>query len=474
MKKFLLFASAALVSASSAFASTEAADTYADVDGISVYNRWVCAKAYNVDDWAKYSFSKEYYQYARTATLFIDEANKDNNRVVVAWGPSRPTGELNADGTPASTNYGLLGIINFATGAWEKEVSLTCDGEPITGLLCNNQIATDDFGNIWFSNYHAGTNIDAPIKVYKVNDINTGECTLAAELYLPADESANLGRVDYIDVLGDVTGVESHAIAMGVAKNGLSVYRWRLEQGGTAQDWAGDFDGYVCWDTTSGLETYPADLTAWGGVATINIMYDDELTGESFYIDDFATCPVLYNTGAGVVDGFMNAPAELIPNVGCNGVSEFSIGDKSMIAYVKGQPNDSKNNGAHVIVAEIPDLMFENMVKYWELPEKGLGVDSDGGNRVHNIMTLNVTDANGVEGVYLLTYKCNNGMGLYVIHQEGFEDPYGEVGVEGIEADTFEGEASYYNLQGVKVVNPENGLYIVKRGNKVSKEMIVK
>ena len=473
MKKFLLLAAAALVG-SSAFASVDPT-AYAEVEGLKVNNRWVSARAYNVDDWNKYSFATDYYQYARTATLYVDEAQPENNRVVVAWGPTRNVeGETNADGTPKTNNFAYISLINFATGEPDKDVALTCEGTPITGLLSNNNIATDDFGNIWFSNYHAGTNIDAPIKVYKINDIQTGECTLCAELYLPADEAANLGRVDYLDILGDVTGAESHAIAMGAAKNGLSVYRWRLEQGGSATDWAGDFDGYVCWDTSAGLETYPADLTVWGGVTTMNIMYDDELTGENFYIDDFSTCPVLYNTGAGVVDGFMNAPSELIPNVGCNGVSEFAIGDKNMIAYVKGQPNDTKNNGAHVIVAEIPDLMFENMVKYWELPEKGLGTVSDTGTRVHNIMTLNVTDANGVEGVYLLTYKCNNGMALYVISQEGFEDPYGEVGVEGIEADTFEGEAAYYNLQGVKVANPENGLYIVKRGNTVTKEMIVK
>lgn len=32
----------------------------------------------------------------------------------------------------------------------------------------------------------------------------------------------------------------------------------------------------------------------------------------------------------------------------------------------------------------------------------------------------------------------------------------------------------YYNLQGVEVANPANGLYIVKRGNKVAKEVVVK
>lgn len=46
-------------------------------------------------------------------------------------------------------------------------------------------------------------------------------------------------------------------------------------------------------------------------------------------------------------------------------------------------------------------------------------------------------------------------------------------GVEGIAAD-IKVAPKYYNLQGVEVANPENGLYIVKRGNTVTKEMIVK
>ena len=41
--------------------------------------------------------------------------------------------------------------------------------------------------------------------------------------------------------------------------------------------------------------------------------------------------------------------------------------------------------------------------------------------------------------------------------------------------ETIEGSdapAVYYNLQGVQVKNPENGIYIVRRGNKVTKELI--
>lgn len=42
----------------------------------------------------------------------------------------------------------------------------------------------------------------------------------------------------------------------------------------------------------------------------------------------------------------------------------------------------------------------------------------------------------------------------------------------GSEADEANGPAEYFDLQGRKVVNPANGLYIVKRGNKVTKEVI--
>lgn len=44
-------------------------------------------------------------------------------------------------------------------------------------------------------------------------------------------------------------------------------------------------------------------------------------------------------------------------------------------------------------------------------------------------------------------------------------------GVAAVEADE-NAPVEYYNLQGVRVANPENGLYIVKQGSKVSKRVI--
>lgn len=45
-------------------------------------------------------------------------------------------------------------------------------------------------------------------------------------------------------------------------------------------------------------------------------------------------------------------------------------------------------------------------------------------------------------------------------------------GIENITADNAEGEVSYYNLQGIKVNNPANGLYIKKQGNTTTKVLV--
>ncbi len=47
----------------------------------------------------------------------------------------------------------------------------------------------------------------------------------------------------------------------------------------------------------------------------------------------------------------------------------------------------------------------------------------------------------------------------------------GGSGVAGIEAEE-NAPVEYYNLQGIRVADPENGLYIVKQGNKVTKRVI--
>ena len=119
-------------------------------------------------------------------------------------------------------------------------------------------------------------------------------------------------------------------------------------------------------------------------------------------------------------------------------------------------------------------MTFEGMRKYWSLPEAGLGEVSDGGTRIHNIDVAVVDDEeSGKQGAYIVSYKNFNGLALYCVAEDGFNDKFQDGGgVEGVEIDEFEGEAEYLNLQGVKVANPENGLYIKKQGNKASKVLV--
>ena len=48
----------------------------------------------------------------------------------------------------------------------------------------------------------------------------------------------------------------------------------------------------------------------------------------------------------------------------------------------------------------------------------------------------------------------------------------GGAGVEFIGMDNADAPAEYYNLQGMKVNNPEKGIYIVRQGRKASKVVL--
>ena len=45
-------------------------------------------------------------------------------------------------------------------------------------------------------------------------------------------------------------------------------------------------------------------------------------------------------------------------------------------------------------------------------------------------------------------------------------------GVETVETDSIDAQARYFTIDGLKVDNPSKGIYIVVRGNKVTKEYV--
>lgn len=475
MKKFLLLGAAVLGLSSMASAQSVAVNvndghTYAtDTEtGVTCKSKWIIDRVHTSDTFMGLQFVKDYATKARTAII-------DTKRSKIYVGYSK-----SAVVDSNSNDYAHLVIFDLETGKLEKELPLTYNGTAINGLLCANQVGIDDAGNVWICGMYSDVNAK-PAQIYVVEDFETGACKLVGEWKLPDEETDAAGRIDYWDVVGDITGATSNAVCMGAvgttaAGEKLCLYRWELAQGAT--EWVAnedDFAGYV--SNTDLAETYPADQVTWGtSAATVKIVAEEGHVGSMFYVDGFTTCPSLYQTSLTMVESFASA-TDLAPAVGCNGVNEFVLdGDgteKPYIAYVEAQYNVSP--GCRVNICQLGEGMtFEGMRKLWSVPEAGLGEVSDGGTRVHNIAIAKESDVAGKQGVYLLTYKCNNGLGLYCIAEDGFIDRFIDGnGVEGIEMDeTIDGAAEYYNLQGVKVANPENGLYIKKAGNKATKVLV--
>ena len=462
MKKFLLLGAAVLGLSSMASATFVDGHTYAtdEATGITCKSKWIIDRVHTPEQFVALPFVAEAGTKARSAVV-----DTKNNKIYIGY--SKP---VVVDSV--SNDYAHLVVFDLETGAYEGEIALTCDGVPVSGLLCANQVGIDDAGNFWVCGMYSDVS-SKPAQIYVVEDLSTGACKNVGQWALPAEESNAGGRCDYWDVVGDITGETSNAVCMAAvgtttAGEKCCIYRWELAQGAT--EWVAnedDFAGYISY--VDGLETYPADQATWGSSsATVRIVAEEGHVGSMFYVDGFTTCPSLYLSSLSLAESFASAP-DLAPAVGCNGVNEFVLGEVPFIVYAEAQYNVSP--GCRINVCQLGEGMtFEGMRKLWSLPEGGLGEISDGGTRIHNIDVALVEDEAGKQGAYIFTYKNFNGLGLYCVAEDGFEDKFKDGdGVEGIVADEFDGEAEYFNLQGVKVANPENGLFIKKAGNKASK-----
>ncbi len=440
MKKILLLATMALA-ASSAFAVTDGA-TYETIDGLECKNLWIADRFHNNYDFARYSFM-EMGTRARTACIAkLGETNEDI-KILVGWSPTITEGET-------SNDYAKIVVINFLTGKEERVIQCTYEGKPITGLLCANQIGCDSFGHVWIAGLLSSTlkttgeGAAAQVtganahRVYQVN-METGECTIVNDFALGEDDYSvtNAGRIDYCSLVGDVTLQQAPCVYMA-AINGTAapVYGFRAEQGATgAEAWQPLMnDGsYYAQNFT---ETYPEGqaswnyLPSWGYSPMVAISKDQTFSGQLFYVDGFTTYPTLYNTTGGIVESFANAPDMVPTETSTNGVAEFSIDDKDFVVYslnqyAKGYDPDGKNLFCAARIAQLGEgQSFEGMKEMWVIPgDKGLGDVSDGGTRYHALDAVHIYDENGMDGVFVLTFKCYNGLAVYQVAPEGYCTP---------------------------------------------------
>ncbi len=482
MKKILLLATMALAS-SSAFAVTDGA-TYETIDGLECKNMWIADRFHNNYDFARYTFMQMGTR-ARTACIAKLGDKNEDIKILVGWSHTMTEGE-------SSNDYAKIVVINFLTGKEERVLQCTYQGKPITGQLCANQIGCDSYGHVWIAGYLSSTvkmtgeGKDAQPtgcnaqRVYQVN-METGECTIVNDFALGEDDwsATNAGRIDYCSLVGDVTLQEAPCVYMA-AVNGTAapVYGFRAEQGATGDDAWQPLMNDGSYYAQNFEETYPEGKASWSYAPTAAIVKDEDFSGQLFYIDGFTTYPTLYNTTGGIVDSFKNAPAELAPlDAGTNGVAEFNLADKDFIVYSMNQYNKADEKTGVVCGARIAQLgegqSFDGMKEMWVIPgNQGLGDTSDGGTRYHGLDAVHITDPNGMDGVFVLTFKCYNGLAVYQVAPEGYQTPGGvsDITVD----DNNNAPVQYFNLNGVEV-NANNltpGIYLTRQGDKGGKVIV--
>lgn len=449
MKKFLLL-SALIAGTVPSFAIVEN-DTYEAYDGIECKNLYNFSLNYSKDEFAETPMAefnnRTRSMVARDGKLYIGES-----RTMVV-------GE-------ESTDVAHLIIIDQATGKIENRLQLTHNGNPITGLLCANQIGVDDFGNLWMIGL-VGDSGTKPWTVYHIKDVVTGECDIVAELKVPDEEAEVFGRHDYYDLVGDVTGTQAGTVVMSPVANGTNTFVVGFEREQGSDVWGPHMEDYY---SNYMSETYPADQATWNGAPMIRIIRDEEYSANLFYIDAFVTCPALYNVEGTLLDSFAFAQ-DLAPAIGPNGVMEFSFLDRDFMAYTL-YDYDQPPLGSQVRVVELgPDQAFEGMKLAWDLPKGGLGETSDSGTRMMGICPSLLTDKNGKRGCMLSIFKCANGLTTYLLSEPGFE-----AGVNEIENDMDNSDApvEYFDIQGRRLNDTVPGQLVIKKQGTAVSKMLVK
>lgn len=460
MKKNLLLAAGALALVAPALSAQAVVDDFAyEVkDGVKLTNLWIYAHSYGNFNTQNLPFLEDWDR-TRTATI------KDG-KIYLGYSHKIMQGdELNS----GSAHYC---VVDLMTGKFEKTVQVTVDGATVDALLAANQIGTDDYGNLWFAAFASSMIIPdggpRPLNVYVVKDVDTGVAELAFTVSLPEDEAeAGSARVDYFDLVGDVTGQQAGTVFMCAScENAESpfVFGWRRDQGSTKWEPHMSDGGYV---SLALAETYPAEQTVLNYGSMLTIVRDEEHSGNLFYLDAYTTYPTLYNNEGTMLESFADAQDCLPEDVGANGVAEFSVNGNDYICYPINQYN--KGLGWELRIAKLGDNQsFTGMTEAWRFPAKGQGTITDAGMRIHSIKTEPVTDAAGREGQLLMQYKCNGGLGVYLVADKDFE----LAGVSDVVADQdLNAPVELFNLNGVRVNSTDvaPGLYIQRQGNTVTK-----
>lgn len=357
--------------------------------------------------------------------------------------PNKTTGKVEVWG-----ENGLVKEYDVNTWAAENDVKASPDAENVLGLGC--AISTDEAGNIivnlGFPNMPTSKNF---VAIQPDGTMSHIQCEYPANVVVP--ETTGAGRMDYLGdkTAGDVMNLGyiivcpqaldcaiCYCIYEGEFDNSAYTYTVKLGDADNTETWNSESTAIPLASLAEGAEQAPKFIAHNRSIAGYRISADGKEAMQKLFYGEGKDATVFGFDGTSTnFSAFVVGGETYVVHVYCD--AELGDGYKRTNFFEIKRMSDGQ-----VVAYQAP--AEQETVNYM------LGLASS----VNEDGTVNI-------------YQYNPGLRLakYIFNPTG-------AGVEGAIADDVNAPVKYYNLQGVEIANPENGLFIKKQGAKATKVVL--
>ncbi len=381
------------------------------------------------------------------------------------------------EGLAEGVTYNVEGFMSsYNDKAQLQPISVTvADASGITGVSSVNEAFASALPTTWTSvtvsgdvDWYAGSynsNYYAAMSAYKATEVPVEAWFISPALNVKDAEKKNISFKTQVNGFGS-TDTEFKVYVLDnvdlakATKTELSV-TLAVAPAGVEQE-----NGSLKYSYSEWVESGDIDLSAYGDVVYVAFYYAAPATASATWcVDDFTFNYVPENLGT------KEAPITV-----AEAMAAYVDGESKtawVTGYIVGSLNGSKDkpvfaagsaegvSASNLIIADAADCKDVALCMPVQLPSGTIRTD------------LNLVDNPANLGAKV-TLKCNIEKYFSVAGLKSPSEYILDTSVVGIEEIGVDANApvEYYNLQGVKVANPENGIFIKKQGNKTTKVVL--
>ena len=301
-------------------------DTYDDVDGFTLTNRWMRSVVEPYDN----------IEFDGDGLMNRGFTIKDGHLLVIG----RSAGSSDAD----------VYIHHYDANTGERIKTVSVSDDVQAQFYPGNDIFTDAAGNVLVSNLVTNAT-SQPVKIYQV-DPDTGNATLRANLTVSGTATT---RIDHCNVLGDVTSGKFYVFA--AMSSGTQIVRWTVENGTVTQT-----------KITTVTARYPSLASNFGLAPRIYPISETQA-----YVSGGSTHFTLYDINTGrILDSFAYNTDIQPDGTETNGGTMFEFGDKYYFLYPCSDFRSSVGF-KFALAVNSDDTDYVGFEPLWEFPAQGMG-----------------------------------------------------------------------------------------------------